>query len=206
MCCAWDQFYLLLCRATALLWLRDACKSLLNFLPERSEKNSAKRGRPFTSPSTIAVCQGRRRCVEDKRPSASRTFLCNRIWARSLWAQSHFWNHSKAKIKHWTESHHQTCGVSVWRWSKGTGCSPPQLSGSLSRSAGTVSPPSDWNSRCNPGDRAAGARLGNKKHTRCKTEHKVKAFTVTYYERNLVSWIIKKKNALSLLPPVCQRT
>lgn len=62
-------------------------------------------------------------------------------------------------------SHHQTCGASGWKWSKGTGCFPPPPSGSLSRFAGTVSLPSDWSSRCSLEDRDAGARLpGNSRH------------------------------------------
>lgn len=64
-----------------------------------------------------------------------------------------------------SNSHHQTCGASGWKWSKGTGCSPPRPSGNLSRFAGTASPPSDWCSRCSLEDRDAGAHLqGNSRH------------------------------------------
>lgn len=71
------------------------------------------------------------------------------------------------------DSHRQTCGASGWKWSEGTGCSPPRPSGSLSHFVGTASPPSDWSSRCSLEDRGVGAHLqGNSKHAvnRCSTD------------------------------------
>lgn len=61
--------------------------------------------------------------------------------------------------------HHQTCGVSGWRWWAGTGWCPGPKIGNQPRSGARACPPSHWNSRCNHEDTDAGAHLPITEHT-----------------------------------------
>lgn len=56
-------------------------------------------------------------------------------------------------------AYRQTCDGAEWERWRWTGCCPRRRTGSQSHSAAPASPPSDWSSRCSPGDTASGARL-----------------------------------------------